>query len=70
MKITSTSTRHALYRDLFGLTGDEIGRIAIATPVRVRLPASPGESARSLLRPQQGVTTTPCADRTALRILD
>ncbi|MCA8022720.1 hypothetical protein [Burkholderia metallica] len=70
MKITSTSTQHAMYRDILGLTADEIGRIAIGTPVRVRLQASLSGAVRSLPRPQENASTTPCAARTALRIFD
>lgn len=70
MKITTTSTQRVLYRDIFDLTADEIGRIAIGTPTRVRFQANRSEPTRSLSRTRHDVSTTPYAARTALRTLD
>ncbi len=70
MKITPTSTQRVRYRDIFDLTADEIGRIAIGTPTRLRLHANRGEPARSLSITRHDVSTTPCAARAALRTLD
>ncbi|WJN72269.1 hypothetical protein [Burkholderia anthina] len=70
MKITPTSTQRVRYRDIFDLAADEVGRIAIGTPTRVRLHANRGEAAHSLSRTRHDVSTTPCAARTALRTLD
>lgn len=70
MKITTTSTQRVLYRDIFNLTSDEIGRIAIGTANRVRLQANRGEPAHSSSRTRHDVSSTPCVARTALRTLD
>ncbi|KUY49060.1 hypothetical protein [Burkholderia sp. RF2-non_BP3] len=70
MKLTSTSTQQALYRDIFDVTANEIDRIAIGAPVRVCLQANPSGSDGSLSEPRQDASTTPCAARTAVRILD
>ncbi|AMU04566.1 hypothetical protein A2T82_35285 (plasmid) [Burkholderia cenocepacia] len=71
MKLNPTPNLQSLYRDLFGLTADEIDQIAIGTPVRARLIAPPGGPLRSLREQPHDVPTTPCAARTAaFRFLD
>ncbi|VWC42285.1 hypothetical protein BLA23254_07067 [Burkholderia lata] len=66
----STPTQLALYRDVFGLTVDEIDQIAVGTSVRERLPASRGSQQCSAVRPPRDTPMTPCADRAALSPLD
>ncbi|WP_155740355.1 hypothetical protein [Burkholderia territorii] len=70
MKLNPTPNAQSLYRDHFALTADEINRIAIGTPVRVRLVAPKDGQHRPPRQRPQDAATTPCAARTPLRLLD
>ncbi|WP_175958019.1 hypothetical protein [Burkholderia sp. BCC0405] len=70
MKRISTPTQQPLYREMFGLTVDEIDQIAVGTPVRAHLSALRGSQQSSSVHLPRDTPMTPCADRAARFPLD
>lgn len=70
MEAIFTTAQQARYRDAFGLTQDEINRIAVGKPDRVHLQAGPSESACSVPTPRPAVFDRPLAVGATHRTID